>query len=132
MEFKLIYPSKEDKALSDLADIRPQIEENGKPSSIIYKLRGREVEVNLVNGRFCIDGSWIEPAIDEENFADKNGYRPVYFRRVLQAIHIGEGNPEEERINYFLGWQLTNGGNNFKYFACIHPDGGVSIGESRK
>lgn len=131
MKFKLEYNPGENAEFDNITDIYPHINDCGKPISITYEIQDRTVQVNLVNGRFCIDGVWLEPAINEKSFVDLNeDYRPVWFKRTLESINIAGGSQTREEL-YFLGWQITVNGNNFKYFARIDNDGNVSLGESR-
>jgi len=71
--------------------------------------------VNFKNGHFNING-------DDIAFKDlsdkKEKYRPIYFKRVRQAISTGINNPNEN-IKYHIGYQITINGKNYQRIVKI-------------
>ena len=66
--------------------------------------------VNFKNGHFNINGE----NISFKDLSDrKEKYRPIYFKRVRQAISTGISNPNEN-IKYHIGYQITINSKNYQ------------------
>lgn len=83
----------------------------------ILGLAANEVSVDLVTGKFSMNGSEFDVA--DQNFIATEPLRIVYFRETQkqQDVHVKTHTIVEERhfINrYFIGWQTTWLGKNYQ------------------
>jgi len=77
---------------------------------LILTWNDKFASVNFKNGHFNINGE----DISFKDLSDRNEkYRPIYFKRVRQAISTGNSNPNEN-IKYHIGYQITIGDKNYQ------------------
>ena len=136
-EFILKYHKEELKS-SDFAFIGKTIKERGKPIAIRYEFKDSVpdgefypfYEVNLANGRFCLNGLWVSPAMDNEKLlVDKKvNYRPIWFIHWLRRIAWGNATELSNEPIYILGWQMTENGKNIQKKLQIFVNGELGFG----
>lgn len=97
-----------------------------RPKQIMLSVYGKEYGVNLENGMFLKDGSWMEHPQAISGTPDH--YRLIYFKRIRKLISEVQTHFEEicSVRNIYVGFQTTISGQNYKRMMVILPDGDVS------
>lgn len=85
------------------------------------------IGVDLTDGSFNINDFTIEPMLDDVKWKDLNvDFRVIYFRR-NRRHYTAEMLPLGHDIDYFIGWQTTYEGKNYKRILKIGADGTIGM-----
>jgi len=124
--FYLFYPD-ETVELDDFIKITEYIQKLGTPRSIRYKVYGTDCLVDLQSGMFYINGKSFEPlTTDFSLFGKQIEYRPIWFRRWYRTFQTLRGEVAQE-CHYYLGFQVTLNGRNYKKMIRIAPSGSIGF-----
>lgn len=81
------------------------------------------IGVNLVDGSFNINEFVILPLKDDKPWKNYNpDFRLINFRRIREHFFIN-GKVNGVDMDYFLGWQVTHEGKNYKKLLCLDSEG---------